>query len=105
MNTAPSKNARRRVTKKFIDKIMAINSDLHCVYCEKKVIKLRNHQHSKNGMTADHFVPVKQGGANSPENLFVCCRRCNMQKGNLNPLTDREFWTEFLPKKLKIELV
>lgn len=100
----PSKNARRRVTKRFIIKIKAINSDLHCVYCEKKVIKLRAHQHRKNGMTADHFVPVAKGGTNSFENLFVCCWQCNMQKANLNPLTDKEFWLEFLPKRLNIEL-
>jgi 5-methylcytosine-specific restriction endonuclease McrA len=105
MNTVPSKNSRRRVTKRFMEKIMAINSDVFCVYCEDKLVKMQKHRHRRNGLTIDHFVPVTKGGANNSENLFPCCRRCNMQKGDMNPLTDIKFWVEFLPSKLNIYLV
>jgi 5-methylcytosine-specific restriction endonuclease McrA len=104
-NTIPSKNARRRVTKRFLTTIRMINHDsLHCVYCEVELRRLRKKKSWKNGLTVDHFVPVSKGGMNASENLFLCCLKCNKEKDNLNPETDLTFWTEFLPSKIGIIL-
>lgn len=102
----PSKNSRRRVTRRFALKIKAIvGSDaLVCVYCDGKLCRMRSKKHNKNGLTVDHFIPVSKGGLNASENLFVCCWKCNKEKGDLNPETDLTFWTEFLPSKIGIIL-
>lgn len=78
---------------------------LECAYCEVRVKKSTgNGKIGKTVATADHFIPISGGGENSFENLFVVCRKCNQEKGNMNPIVDREFWTVFLPQKLQITL-
>lgn len=32
--------------------------------------------------TLDHKIPRAQGGSNAPENLVLCCFRCNAKKGS-----------------------
>lgn len=46
-----------------------------CVYCEAK---LKPHTYS-----LDHKTPLVHGGANTCENLAICCKRCNCAKGSL----------------------
>jgi len=36
-------------------------------------------------LTVDHFIPQKQGGDDSDDNLFYCCIRCNQYKGSVSP--------------------
>ena len=31
--------------------------------------------------TADHIIPVSQGGSNDLANLRACCRHCNLKMG------------------------
>src|SRR5262249_22995756 len=31
----------------------------------------------------DHRIPKSRGGRNRADNIEICCRRCNGQKGNL----------------------
>jgi len=102
----PSKNARRRVTKRFLSTVLSDNQngDLSCVYCDVVMRRLKKKKSWKNGMTVDHFIPVSKGGVNARENLFVCCLKCNKEKDSLNPETDLTFWTEFLPSKIGIVL-
>jgi hypothetical protein len=30
---------------------------------------------------ADHVVPLSRGGDHSPENVVICCAKCNLHKG------------------------
>ena len=39
-------------------------------------------------MTIDHFVPLEMGGVNDTSNCISACRRCNKNKGAMDP---REF--------------
>jgi len=81
----------------------------HCRYCLEPVffnptLKLLEqmspghgyyHAHSKSGAklslfqrrfaTADHIVPVANGGENSAENLVTACWECNLDKRDRNP--------------------
>jgi len=43
--------------------------DYTCVYCG-----------ATEGLSIDHIVPLFSGGAHSPDNLCVACRRCNSSK-------------------------
>ncbi len=53
-----------------------------CPYCGV----VMNRDGGFNGPQApsrDHRVPVSRGGQNVPENIIICCRRCNEDKGSL----------------------
>lgn len=68
------KNVKRRTTgyaREFIVK----NRKSKCIYCEK-VLNLEN-------ATADHIIPISKGGNNTQVNLVVCCKDCNVERGNL----------------------
>jgi 5-methylcytosine-specific restriction endonuclease McrA len=39
---------------------------------------LLNHENA----TADHIVPISNGGNNCQVNLIVCCKDCNAERGN-----------------------
>jgi 5-methylcytosine-specific restriction endonuclease McrA len=43
-----------------------------CRYCGK----------NSGSMTIDHIIPKSRGGADTWENMVVCCSRCNNRKGN-----------------------
>jgi hypothetical protein len=49
-----------------------------CMYCGKKLPDVQ--------LTIDHFVPIEMGGEDEPSNYLSCCRQCNKDKGNRNPL-------------------
>lgn len=50
---------------------------LMCVYCGKGM--------EKTQLTVDHFVPLELGGLNDDTNYVSACRKCNKEKGNLQP--------------------
>lgn len=51
-----------------------------CMYCGKTMGDVQ--------LTVDHFVPLSAGGKNDDSNYLSACRRCNRNKGELDP---REF--------------
>jgi 5-methylcytosine-specific restriction endonuclease McrA len=68
------KNVKRRTSgyaKEFIEQ----HKDAKCLYCETKL-------NDKNA-TADHIVPISDGGNNTQVNLIVCCNDCNNERGNI----------------------
>ena len=101
---APTKNARRKMTKRFLSRILKDNQTerLCCVYCNVPLKKCKNKKIYRNGMMVDHFIPICHGGENNSTNLFISCWSCNMEKGELNPVTDVDFWKVFIPSKIGI---
>lgn len=68
------KNVKRRTSgfaKEFVDR----NEGAICLYCENEL--------SHENATADHIVPISEGGNNCQVNLIVCCKDCNAERGNL----------------------
>jgi hypothetical protein len=47
--------------------------------------------------TADHEVPLSRGGSVELENLALCCKPCNFQKGKLTGYEFRCLLTDYLP--------
>jgi 5-methylcytosine-specific restriction endonuclease McrA len=52
-----------------------LNNTPDCPYCLRKM--------QWNELSFDHMMPSSRGGANSSDNLVLCCNVCNRQKGNL----------------------
>lgn len=69
------KNVKRRTTG-FAKEFLEENKDSKCIYCMSKL-------NSENA-TADHIVPISEGGNNCQVNLVVCCKDCNSERGNMN---------------------
>lgn len=67
------KNVKRR-TSGFAKVFIEENSDSNCIYCDKKL--------NNENATADHIVPISEGGNNTKVNLVVCCKDCNNERGN-----------------------
>lgn len=63
-------------------------SDPHCRYCNRILNTI--------DATIDHKIPRSRGGTNQIENLCLCCKQCNKEKGSM-------LVTEFLRKKGLIE--
>ena len=49
-----------------------------CLYCGWKMGDVQ--------LSVDHFVPLFMGGANNIDNYVSACRRCNKDKGNIDPV-------------------
>jgi len=67
------KNVKRRTSgyaKDFIDK----HKDATCLYCGVEL--------NYDNATADHIIPISNGGNNTQVNLIVCCNDCNTERGN-----------------------
>lgn len=67
------KKVKRRTSgfaKNFVDE----NKGSVCIYCESKL--------DYENATADHIVPISNGGNNCQVNLVVCCKDCNEERGN-----------------------
>ena len=45
-----------------------------CRYCGRAM--------SKKVAEVDHIIPKSRGGTDDPRNLVLCCRECNLSKGN-----------------------
>lgn len=69
------KNVRRR-TSGFAKEFIEQNDDAKCLYCDK-ILTTEN-------ATADHIIPISEGGNNCQVNLVVCCKDCNVERGNLD---------------------
>jgi 5-methylcytosine-specific restriction endonuclease McrA len=69
------KNVRRR-TSGFAKEFVEQNSDASCIYCDRKL--------TMDNATADHIIPISEGGNNAQVNLVVCCKDCNNERGNLD---------------------
>lgn len=54
----------------------------HCPYCGVTMNRDRGWNSSQEP-SRDHRVPRSRGGSDAPENIIVCCRRCNEEKGSL----------------------
>lgn len=67
------KKVRRR-TSGFAKEFVNSHRNSKCIYC-KTSLTLEN-------ATADHIVPISEGGNNSQVNLIVCCENCNSERGN-----------------------
>lgn len=68
------KNVKRRTSgfaKEFLDE----NDSHNCIYCDTKL--------DKENATADHIIPISEGGNNCQVNLVVCCKDCNNERGNM----------------------
>jgi 5-methylcytosine-specific restriction endonuclease McrA len=50
--------------------------DNSCAYCGTKLTKV--HQ--------EHFIPLSKGGGYTRDNIVPSCPKCNLRKGNRNPL-------------------
>ena len=68
------KNVKRR-TSGYAKEFVTSHRNSICLYCESKL--------SHENATADHIVPISEGGNNSQVNLIVCCKDCNIERGNL----------------------
>lgn len=69
------KNVKRRTSgfaKEFVEK----NKNAKCLYCDTKL--------TIDNATADHIIPISEGGNNCQVNLVVCCKDCNNERGNLD---------------------
>lgn len=53
--------------------MIAKKSKDRCAWCGKKV-------YFGYGGTVDHYIPLKKGGTNAPENLVLMCKDCNAKK-------------------------
>src|SRR5688572_1148366 len=52
-----------------------INNPPACPYCHRDP--------HWNELSFDHIQPSSREGTGDPSNLIICCRTCNMEKGNL----------------------
>lgn len=68
------KNVKRR-TSGFAKEFLEENTNLKCIYCNTKL--------KEENATADHIVPISEGGNNCQVNLVVCCKDCNNERGNM----------------------
>jgi CRISPR/Cas system Type II protein with McrA/HNH and RuvC-like nuclease domain len=69
------KNVRRR-TSGFAKDFIEQNENAKCLYCDKNL--------TVDNATADHIIPISEGGNNCQVNLVVCCKDCNNERGNLD---------------------
>ncbi len=76
------KNVKRRTSgfaKEFLDE----NQETNCIYCDIEL--------NKENATADHIIPISEGGNNCQVNLVVCCKECNNERGNMDFSTFMSF--------------
>ena len=69
------KNVKRR-TSGFAKEFLEENKKSKCIYCDVDL--------DKHNATADHIIPISDGGNNCQVNLVVCCKDCNTERGNMN---------------------
>ncbi|MGP5022373.1 HNH endonuclease [Glutamicibacter arilaitensis] len=68
-------NVSRRVLREAL-----ATGQTQCIYCHTP-LNFENRR-APNGAQVDHVIPHSKGGSDHPSNLIVCCRTCNISKGN-----------------------
>lgn len=68
------KERLRKSYRKFRDLVLG-RDGYTCVYCGVTGTSLQ----------LDHVIPRSRGGADTPDNLVACCKRCNTSKGAKTP--------------------
>jgi 5-methylcytosine-specific restriction endonuclease McrA len=68
------KNVKRR-TGGFAKNFIETKKNAKCLYCGIKL--------NIGNATADHIIPISNGGNNTKVNLVVCCSSCNEERGNI----------------------
>jgi hypothetical protein len=61
----------------FVQQKVWLADDFKCVYCAVKI--------GKAPLTIDHFIPLEMGGANDTSNYLTACKKCNKDKGAMDP--------------------
>jgi 5-methylcytosine-specific restriction endonuclease McrA len=74
-----------------------------CVYCGFNKRNAGENWGILNWLEIDHILAIANGGTHGPENLVVCCYKCNIGKSSI-PLWKRliplkQFWN----KRVKLE--
>jgi hypothetical protein len=83
----------------FDKAVIHVKEGSACIKDENTVVKLRTYKQLKKtilkrdnhtchycgqfGNTVDHKKPRSKGGCSTPANLVCCCRKCNMDKSNM----------------------
>lgn len=91
-NTAVATRGRRKLQRVELRKLLRIEvverDGAYCRYCGDGPFEPYYSYDWKfrlafymGGAEIDHIVPVALGGTNEPDNLVVCCTRCNASKG------------------------
>lgn len=90
------KNAEGAYTGKDIEGIYKLQGGL-CYYCLAEI----KYDGNKKTFQADHMKPLSKGGTNWPDNIALCCIKCNSKKKNLGVLA---YWNQ-LEKEIGKEIV
>lgn len=71
---------------------------LKCMFCGAKM--------GKSPMSIDHFEPLETGGANDTSNFLTACKKCNKDKGSMDPREwcklkslDYDFYVDYLANR------
>lgn len=86
-----SENKRRRLSTQKRKQIYDMFNG-HCAYCGTEI--------TFRGMQADHKIPLRIGGADTPENMYPACRSCNHYKHSLD-IEGFRTYLEGIPKRLE----
>lgn len=76
------KNVKRRTNGYAKEQLESVDT---CLFCHSKLNEVN--------VTADHIIPISQGGSNSKVNLVACCDNCNGERG------DSDFYEYFFFKR------
>ena len=61
----------------FVQQKIWAADGLKCVYCGVGI--------GKAPLTIDHFIPLEAGGVNDQSNYLTACKKCNKDKGSIDP--------------------
>ena len=90
---------RRRISDEVYYKLVDLAGHT-CTYCRRELIEEDDDEWEDSNIEIDHIVPLKQGGADHPDNMQAICGRCNAAKSTK---TDSEFreWIRINPEFLE----
>ncbi len=62
----------------FTRRNLFLRDNFTCQYCGKKLTNPKER-------TIDHIIPKSRGGRTIWSNVVLCCKKCNLKKGNKTP--------------------